>query len=140
MALRVLLVEDNELVTDAMRVLLEAFGHEVHTAGTVAGGVTCCVTERPDVVLLDLTLPDGHGLQLLARIRDAGGTPPMTVALTGHDDPATLARCNAAGCRATLLKPVPTRDLIAQLATWEIEIANERAGADARCGSSAPRE
>jgi len=140
MALRVLLVEDNELVTDAMRVLLEAFDHEVLTAPTVAAGVACCVSHRPDIVLLDLTLPDGHGLQLLARLRAAGETPPMAVALTGHDDAGTLARCSAAGCRATLLKPVPTRELIALLATWEAEIADERAGADARSGSSAPRE
>ncbi|HEX5830717.1 MAG TPA: response regulator [Gemmatimonadaceae bacterium] len=121
MGLRVLVVEDNQLVTDAMAVLLEAHGHAVATAASLADAVAHCRAGRPELVLLDLTLPDGHGLRLFDLLAEAD-TPPATVALTGHDDHETRARCLAAGCRDVLVKPVPTRELVARLRAWEIEL------------------
>jgi DNA-binding response OmpR family regulator len=104
-----LIVDDSPLVTDALRILFEETGHRVSTAGSVREAVDICGADRPDVMLLDLTLPDGSGLDVLAAL---GGSPPATLALTGHDDPRTTARCLAAGCREVLLKPVPTRQLL----------------------------
>jgi CheY-like chemotaxis protein len=72
--------------------------------------------ERPAAVLLDLTLPDGDGLAVLRALADAGEPAPPTLALTGHDDPETAARCLAAGCRAVLPKPVRAAALVAALA------------------------
>ncbi len=118
MACRVLLVEDHALVVDALTILLESGGHEVRTAGSVSSAVRLGVESPVDVLLLDLTLPDGHGLEVLDRLRDADATPSIAVALTGHDDPTTRARCVAAGCAAVLLKPVPARELLARVAEW----------------------
>ena len=68
------------------------------------------------LVLLDLTLPDGSGLDLVGPLKAAGcGT---VVALTGHDDPDTRAKCLAAGCADVLVKPVPARALVARAAEW----------------------
>jgi CheY-like chemotaxis protein len=69
---------------------------------------------RPDALLLDLTLPDGDGLDVLRAVLDDGARP-VAVALTGHDDPETAARCRAAGCHAVLVKPVRAADLVRTL-------------------------
>jgi CheY-like chemotaxis protein len=111
---RVLVVEDHADAGDAMRMLLEASGHEAQLVGTVADAIAACNTGAIDLMLLDLTLPDGDGLQVLER---ATKTPGVTLALTGWDEPEIIARCRAAGCREVLLKPVPARTLLALTAT-----------------------
>ena len=68
------------------------------------------------LVLLDLTLPDGDGLDLVEPLKAAGCE--TIVALTGHDDPETRARCLAAGCAEVLVKPVPARQLVARASEW----------------------
>ncbi len=73
MGCRVLLVEDNALVTDALTILLESGGHEVRIAASVAEAVTRGQEGPVDLLLLDLTLPDGDGLAVLHGLR---GTPP----------------------------------------------------------------
>jgi CheY-like chemotaxis protein len=109
----VLVVDDSELVTEALGVLLGAVGYRSAAAHTVADAVRAARELRPDGLLLDLTLPDGDGLAVLAAL---GGDAPVALALTGHDDPATAARCRAAGCRAVLVKPVRAAALVAALA------------------------
>ena len=70
--------------------------------------------EPVDIMLLDLTLPDGDGLSVFGQLRDLGHTPPrVTIALTGHEDDAIRDRCLAAGCQAVLTKPIPLRRLLA---------------------------
>lgn len=115
---RVLVVEDHALVSEAMTILLEAGGNSVRCADSVAAGVACGLGWPADLMLLDLTLPDGSGLEVIGRLREAGALPPVVVALTGHDDPQTLARCRAAGCHDVLLKPVPARELLRLVASW----------------------
>lgn len=118
----VLVVEDNTFVVDAMRVLLESGGHEVITAGSVADTVARVQERKPSLVLLDLSLPDGNGLDALSAYGSSGVSPhTVTVALTGHDDPAVRQRCLDAGCRAVLLKPVPARDLLEFVDGWVAE-------------------
>jgi CheY-like chemotaxis protein len=107
---RVLVVEDHFDAGDAMRMLLEAGGHDVRLAGTVAAAIAECNAHPIDLMFLDLTLPDGDGLDVLAR---ATTVPRLTVALTGWDEPAVIARCRAAGCHDVLLKPIPARRLLA---------------------------
>ena len=133
---RVLLVEDHPLVTDALTILLEAGGHEVRTADSVATAVERGREWRPELLLLDLTLPDGHGLELLPRLAAVDASPAIVVALTGHEDPGTIAHCRAAGCRDVLLKPVPARELLALVAGWAAELADAR---DADAGAMRPR-
>lgn len=112
----VLLVEDNELVTSAMRVLFESVGYRLSTATTVAEALGVGTRDPADLVLLDLTLPDGDGLALVEPLRSAGAK--TVVALTGHDDPVTRERCLTAGCADVLVKPVPARELLKRSAGW----------------------
>jgi len=125
---RILIVEDSALVVDALTVLLESGGHEVRPAASVAEAIRQCRATPTDVMLLDLTLPDGHGLEVLDAVRGTEAEPGVTVALTGHEDPATVARCEAAGCRAVLLKPVSTRELLARVREWAEEGSVTRGG------------
>lgn len=114
----VLLVDDSPLVTEALGILLSETGHRVATAGRVQEALAAARAEPPDVLLLDLTLPDGDGLEVIRTLTAEGRAPRTTVALTGHDDPETEARCLAAGCRAVLAKPVPAAALLRGLREW----------------------
>jgi two-component system OmpR family response regulator len=112
----VLVVEDNEHVTSALRILLEAADHRVSIAGSIAEALVVAQTDSAALVLLDLTLPDGDGLSLLPALRAAGAG--AIVALTGHDDSETRQRCLKAGCVDVLVKPVPARELVRRAGEW----------------------
>jgi CheY-like chemotaxis protein len=114
----VLVVEDNALVTSATRILLEDAGFRVSTAGRVAEAYAICQSDPPDVILLDLRLPDGDGLTLLNRLRADGGRAPVVAAVTGRDEPQIRQRCLHAGCVDVLLKPVDVRALATQIRSW----------------------
>jgi DNA-binding response OmpR family regulator len=118
MDVRVLLVEDSTLVVDALRLLLQETGHEVSAAFTVRQAVELARAERPEVILLDLTLGREDGLDVLAELSRSGSMPPVAVALTGHDDPETRERCLAAGCRDVLTKPIRPLELPSLIRGW----------------------
>jgi CheY-like chemotaxis protein len=107
-----LIVDDSALVTDALRILFEESGLKVTTANSVASAVACATAERADVMLLDLTLPDGDGLSIIDHLRARDALPGVVIAVTGHDDDDLRARCIAAGCQSVLFKPVPTWKLL----------------------------
>ena len=113
-----MIVEDSELVSGALRLLFEQTGHRVTVAASVADAVAMARADAPDVMLLDLTLPDGDGLRVLQTLAAERLAPPVTVALTGRDDPDTVQRCLDAGCTAVLGKPVPIRELLRRMAEW----------------------
>ena len=117
----VLIVDDSALVRDALQLLFEETGHRVAVAASAAEAIAACVRERPDVMLLDLTLPDGDGLTVMGALRTRDALPRTVAVLTGHDDPATLARCREAGCREVLVKPVPTKELLSKVKGWIAE-------------------
>jgi DNA-binding response OmpR family regulator len=110
--------EDNELVTAAMRVLFEETGHRVSTAPTIVATVSVAAADPVDLLLLDLGLADGDGLEVLAQLKERGAMPRVAVALTGRDEPEIVARCRAMGCAEVLLKPVPARELLAKARSW----------------------
>jgi two-component system KDP operon response regulator KdpE len=114
----VLVAEDNTLVADAMRLLFEETGHRVTTAGTIADVVRAAADDPVDLLLLDLGLADGDGLEVLEQLRARGALPRVSVALTGRDEPDVIARCRDAGCREVLLKPVPVGELLRKSREW----------------------
>ncbi len=109
---RLLIVEDSDVTAHALRVLFAESGYEVTTAASVASAIASARDARPDVMLLDLSLPDGDGLLVLQNLQATDDVPRATIALTGHDDDALRDQCIAAGCREVLLKPVPVRELL----------------------------
>jgi CheY-like chemotaxis protein len=120
-AQHVLVVEDNVDVGDAFRVLFESTGRRVSVVRTVADALATARAERVDLMLLDLTLPDGSGFDILANLNDTEARPRVTVALTGRDEPAVIRRCYSLGCAAVLVKPVPARELLRKAQEWLAE-------------------
>jgi two-component system KDP operon response regulator KdpE len=114
----VLVAEDNTLVADAMRLLFEETGHRVTTAGTITDVVRAASDDPVDLLLLDLGLADGDGLEVLDQLRAREAMPRVSVALTGRDEPDVIARCREAGCREVLLKPVPVGELLRRSRAW----------------------
>jgi DNA-binding response OmpR family regulator len=103
-------------VTGALCVLLESADYQVSIAGSIAEALDVGRPVARSLVLLDLTLPDGDGLVLVAPLLSLGWK--KVVALTGHDDASTRERCIAAGCADVLHKPVPARELVAKVGAW----------------------
>jgi Response regulators consisting of a CheY-like receiver domain and a winged-helix DNA-binding domain len=106
-----LVVEDSELISSAFRILLEDSGYRVTVVESGGDAIDAAASAAVDLMLLDLTLPDGSGLDALRAMKERGVSPRVTLAMTGDDAPATRERCIAAGCAEVLVKPVAIREL-----------------------------
>jgi CheY-like chemotaxis protein len=102
--LAVLLVEDHEPTLAVLMRLLRSLGHRVTGATSVASAAAAVRQDGFDVVISDLGLPDGSGLDLMREIREkyAG----RAVALTGYGMESDIAASRAAGFAEHLTKPV----------------------------------
>ena len=105
-------------MTSALRILFEETGRRVTVAHSVREAIAAGRKDPPDLLLLDLTLPDGSGLEVASALAKSGVAPKATVALTGHDDPESLRRCTEAGVTAVMLKPVPAKELLQRATEW----------------------
>ncbi|HYZ34488.1 MAG TPA: sigma-54 dependent transcriptional regulator [Crenalkalicoccus sp.] len=110
MAHGVLLVEDEGVLARNIQRYLQREEFEVHIAGTLKEGWREFDSFDPDVVLLDLTLPDGSGLELLSRIR-ARDPWLKVIVLTGHGTVQTAVEAMKAGAYDYLTKPVALGEL-----------------------------
>jgi CheY-like chemotaxis protein len=109
-ALHVLLVEDNEESAFVMRRLLTRMGHEVSYAADGLAALAAALSRPPDVVLLDIGLPDVDGYEVAARLRAApGAKPPFIIALSGYECDEGCRQ--AAGIDLYLAKPAEPEDL-----------------------------
>ena len=111
----VLLVEDDRRITTALAIRLGSCGHRVSHAGNLSEAIDKVMDERPDVVVLDVNLPDGNGLQLAERMRRLRATVAVPLVLiTASRDPAW--RELAAGLAVPLLeKPFAADELLATI-------------------------
>jgi PAS domain S-box-containing protein len=110
--LKVLVVDDNRDAADSCEALLELSGHEVQTAYSGQDGYLLADAFRPDVVLLDIGLPDIDGYALAHRIRGSQWGRDLTlVALTGWGQEADKHRAQEVGFDHHLTKPVTFQQL-----------------------------
>jgi DNA-binding response OmpR family regulator len=106
-ALRVLLVEDDELVALSLAALLRQQGHRVEVAATGEAGLAAASACRPHVMLVDIGLPDMSGFEVAGRLRGQGDQQGvLLVALTGWSDDESRRRSAEAGFACHLIKPV----------------------------------
>ena len=103
---RVLVVDDNPEVADALGLLLEALGHEARIVYGGMGAVGAVQEFHPDVVFLDLGMPDVDGFDIARALRRLPERKEMTVvALTGYGDETLGESVQEAGFDHHLLKP-----------------------------------
>lgn len=115
-ALKVLLVEDNELNRDMLSRRLQRRGYEVVLALDGIEGVAAAGRESPDVVLMDLDLPRLSGLDATRRLRDDPATAGLKIiALTAHAMSEDRMRALDAGCDAFQSKPIDFAALVATI-------------------------
>lgn len=114
--LRLLVVEDNETIRGALAILLEESGYRVMQAGLGEEAFRITTEHLPDLILMDLGLPDVGGLEIIRRLRSREATREIPiVALTGRALDSDIEACRAAGCSAYLVKPVDTTRLLEEI-------------------------
>jgi len=112
---RILLVEDNEKLNGANARALKLRGYEVDTALTLAGARRKLSLSEPDVLLLDVMLPDGDGFDFCAEIR--GKTTAHILFLTAKTEHADRVKGLAAGGDDYIMKPFHPEELLARVAS-----------------------
>jgi two-component system KDP operon response regulator KdpE len=109
----VLLVEDEMAMRRVLRAALGGQGYRVWEAGGVAEGLTTFAARSPQVVLLDLGLPDGEGFELVERIRETSEVP--IVVISARDDERDQVRALDGGANDYVTKPFREAELFARL-------------------------
>jgi two-component system, OmpR family, KDP operon response regulator KdpE len=108
-----LVVEDDERIRTAVIRALRDRGHAVSSAGTAMEGLRQAVDARPDLVVLDLGLPDLDGGELLRMLRAVSSVP--VIIATARDDDGSVVRALDAGADDYVLKPFSTEQLDARI-------------------------
>lgn len=113
---KILLVEDNELNRDMLSRRLKRKGYEVVMAVDGAQGVTMAIQERPDLILMDLSLPELDGWEASRRIKDAPETANTPIiALTAHAMSGDRDRAMRSGCDDYDTKPIEFGRLLGKI-------------------------
>ena len=115
----ILLVEDNEMNRDMLSRRLARRGYDVAIALDGAEGVRMARETRPDLILMDMSLPVLDGWEATRRIKaDAETVAIPVIALTAHAMTDDEARARAAGCDDFDTKPVDLERLLAKIERW----------------------
>jgi signal transduction histidine kinase/ActR/RegA family two-component response regulator len=120
--LRLLVVEDHPSTREILTALLQVARHQVKTAGDIATARRLAETHVFDLVLSDLGLPDGSGLDLMIELRDRYGLEG--IAVSGYGMEEDLRRSREAGFREHLVKPVTLDQLSSAIARASEALAN----------------
>ena len=114
--LSVLVVDDNKDAADALVALLNVQGYRACAAYSGAAAIREADTTRPDVVLLDIGMPETTGFDVARALRDYKRAPkPVIVAVTGASEPSDKLAARMAGFDHYLVKPVEMQALVSLL-------------------------
>jgi CheY-like chemotaxis protein len=127
----VLLIEDDGAISEMYRVQLEYDGYRVSIATTGKGGFDAMGAARPDIVLLDLLLPDRSGLEIMADIKERFPNHPPVVILSNYGEPTMIERGISLGAMEYLVKSRVTPASVSEAIPGWID--------QARRGQSGPR-
>src|ERR1700691_3941489 len=120
-ALRVLIVDDNRDGADALGLLLEELGNQVHVTYGGAKALEVASTFRPDLMLVDLLMPGMDGYGLVVHLREIPAfARTKIVAITGQKEKDPKAAAIEAGFDGVLSKPASLTEIKAVLASVEV--------------------
>ena len=126
----ILIVEDEADIRRFVRLTLESEGHTVHEATTLQRGLIEAGTRRPDLVVLDLGLPDGDGVDLIRDLRTWSAMP--IIVLSARSAEASKIAALDAGADDYLTKPFGVGELLARVRAARRRSARQDGGAEAR--------
>lgn len=103
--MRILIIDDDPASTELIKILLASFPAEVYSTNLPAEGIDIARKVKPDVILLDLWMPEMDGRQVCKAIRQNNTTVPILI-LSALDSPEMIAEVLNAGADDYLIKPV----------------------------------
>jgi two-component system KDP operon response regulator KdpE len=110
---RILVIDDELSIRRLLQVLLDGAGHTVDCADDASHGLNALALDKPDLLILDLGLPDMDGLEVLRRLREWTTVPVLI--LSARPDPADKVRALDLGADDYLTKPFDAPELLARL-------------------------
>jgi two-component system KDP operon response regulator KdpE len=113
MSKRILVVDDEPQIRKFLRISLKAEGYDVVEASHGEGGISKCATTQPNLVILDLGLPDLDGQQVIGRIREWSDVPIIVLSVRAKDQEKVTALDNGANDYVT--KPFSIEELLARI-------------------------
>lgn len=125
---KILVVEDDTAISNLIRTTLETQNYQYHTAKTGSSALMDAISYRPDVIILDLGLPDMDGVEIIKKVRGWTNTPIIVVSARSEDQDKVEAL--DAGADDYLTKPFSIDELLARLrvALRRVRAEGERAG------------
>lgn len=109
----ILLIEDEPQMRRFLRVLLRGHGYQLFEAGTGEDGLTQAAARNPDIILLDLGLPDIDGIDITSRLREWSGTP--IIVISAREQEMDKVRALDEGADDYLIKPFGSGELLARI-------------------------
>jgi two-component system cell cycle response regulator DivK len=139
MSARVLYVEDNAQNMRLVRKILTAAGYTVLEAVDGLTGLAMAIAEKPDLILMDVNLPDISGLEATGKLKaDATTKHIPVIALTANAMHGDRENCLAAGCDGYLAKPVMKAELLSTVASYTLRKAEVETPAEATAVPAVP--
>lgn len=122
----ILAIDDARSIRTFLRISLESQGVDFHEAGTAHDGLAICRKIKPDLVVLDLGLPDDDGLTILPEIKQMdgpqSGCPPRVIVLTVRKENEMKERARELGADAYITKPFLVDELMEAIASHLLSI------------------
>ncbi len=112
---KILIVEDDSKIAMALALRLKAAGYETMLAYDALLGLSTAVRTPPDLVLLDVSMPAGNGLELAEKIQKLLPQPPPIIFLTASKQPALRQKAQELGAAAFFEKPYEAEELMAAI-------------------------
>jgi len=112
--IRVLLIEDDATIAEMYRVQLDYDGYQVTVVSTGEGGIHALEASKPDIILLDLLLPDRSGLEVMVDITQTFSDHPPVVILSNYGEPTMIERGLSLGAVEYLVKSRVTPDSVSR--------------------------
>jgi len=119
-AKKILVVDDEKSLVQLCEIILEAAGYEVCSAYNGRQALHLITEELPDLVLLDMMMPDMNGIEVCRRIREEYDRYPRIVMYTADDRDSTHDHSLDAGANAVLSKETPVFDIPAKIVNYLI--------------------
>ncbi len=113
--MKILVIDDDPAMTELLMLILQSSTSTVYTANSGNEGIAAAALYQPDVIILDLMMPEVDGWKVCQTVRQTSQVPILI--LSALDNPSLVAKALDAGADDYLIKPVPTGVLVAHLNT-----------------------